>query len=66
MGLCSFLSVFIFRNTLATMVSAMAWNDNCNMLAAVADNRVTIWYYPNVAFVDPDIVNKTLLQLDQK
>jgi len=50
---------------LSTMVSAMAWNDNCNMLAAVADNKVTIWYYPNVAFVDPDIVNKTLLQLDQ-
>ena len=51
---------------LGTMVSTMAWNDNCNMLAAVADNKLTIWYYPNVAFVDPDIVQKTLLQLDQK
>ena len=48
------------------MVSTMAWNDSCNMLAAVADNKLTIWYYPNVAFVDPDIVQKTLLQLDQK
>ena len=50
----------------ATMVSTMAWNDTCNMLAAVADNKVVIWYYPNVAFVDPDIVQRTLLQLDQK
>lgn len=48
------------------MVSTMIWNDSCNMLAAVADSKVTVWYYPNVAFVDPDLVPKTLLQLDQK
>ena len=48
------------------MVSTMAWNDNANMLAAVADNKVTFWYYPSVAFVDPDIIPKTLLQKDEK
>ena len=48
------------------MVSTMSWNDNSNILAAVADNKVTIWYYPNAAFVDPDIMPKTLLQMDQK
>ena len=50
----------------ATMISTMAWNDNANMLAAVADNKVTFWYYPSVAFVDPDIIPKTLLQKDEK
>eukprot|EP00795_Rhopilema_esculentum_P016996 gene16996-8500_t len=50
---------------LSTMVSTMAWNDSVNMLAAVADNKVTVWYYPNVAFVDPDIATRTVFQLDQ-
>lgn len=48
------------------MVSTMTWNDGSNMLAAVTDDKLTFWYYPNAAFVDPDIVSKTLLQLDQK
>ena len=48
------------------MVSTMAWNDSVNMLAAVGDSKVTVWYYPNVAFVDPDIATRTVFQLDQR
>eukprot|EP00794_Sanderia_malayensis_P011126 gene11126-12297_t len=49
----------------ATMVSTMAWNDNVNMLAAIADSKFTVWYYPTVAFIDSDVLPKTLLQKDQ-
>ncbi len=48
------------------MVSTLAWNDNVNMLAAVADNKFSVWYYPTCAFVDPDILSKTIFQKDQK
>ena len=50
----------------ATMVSTMAWNDNTNLLAAIADSKFTVWYYPNVAFVDSDILPKTMLRKDQR
>ncbi|EDV28474.1 uncharacterized protein TRIADDRAFT_49567 [Trichoplax adhaerens] len=44
---------------LGTMVSSLAWNDACNMLAAIQDNHFTIWYYPSVVYADRDILHLT-------
>ena len=41
------------------MVSSLAWNDACNMLAAIQDNHFTIWYYPSVVYADRDILQLT-------
>ena len=32
------------------MVGSIAWNDSTNMLAAVTDGRLAVWYHPLVAF----------------
>lgn len=44
---------------LAAMVDSVLWHDTTAMLAAMADQRLNIWYYPNVLYVDKDLVNQT-------
>lgn len=38
------------------MVDSVAWNDQCDVLVAMADGNMVVWYYPNAAFVDPDLL----------
>ncbi|XP_055051737.2 intraflagellar transport protein 80 homolog [Misgurnus anguillicaudatus] len=45
---------------IGTMVDSMAWNDSSNILCAIQDNHLTLWYYPNVVFVDKDLLPKTI------
>lgn len=49
---------------LGTMVQSIAWHENCSMLAAVCNNRFSVWYYPSAVFVDPDIVPTTRADVD--
>ncbi|XP_013386357.1 intraflagellar transport protein 80 homolog isoform X2 [Lingula anatina] len=49
---------------LGTMILSQVWNDNSNMLAAMADGKFTVWYYPNVAYVDRDLLPKTVCEKD--
>ncbi|XP_053315521.1 intraflagellar transport protein 80 homolog [Spea bombifrons] len=49
---------------IGTMVHTVAWNDVSNMLCGLQDNRFTVWYYPNVAFVDKDLLPKTIFEKD--
>lgn len=51
----------IFRGVykLRTQVDTMAWNDSSDMLCAVADGRLLVYYYPNAAFVDRDLLPAT-------
>ena len=45
---------------LGSMVDSVAWNsDNCDMLCAVADSKLVVWYYPNAVYVDRDLVAYT-------
>ncbi|KAJ8310611.1 hypothetical protein KUTeg_012476 [Tegillarca granosa] len=42
------------------MIESLSWNDTSNMLAAIADNKFTVWYYPNTIYVDRDLAQKTI------
>ena len=42
------------------MVHSMAWNDLHNMLAALVDGNFSVWMYPNAAYVDKDLLAKTV------
>eukprot|EP00118_Oscarella_pearsei_P008382 m.42770 g.42770 ORF g.42770 m.42770 type:complete len:169 (+) comp33386_c0_seq1:2269-2775(+) len=44
---------------LGTMVSSMCWSDSCNVLATVQDGKLTTWFYPNVAYIDKDMLAQT-------
>uniref|UniRef100_A0A2C9JF99 Uncharacterized protein n=1 Tax=Biomphalaria glabrata TaxID=6526 RepID=A0A2C9JF99_BIOGL len=49
---------------LATMIQAHVWNDESNMLAAMTDGKILVWYYPNAIYVDKDLLPKTLYEKD--
>jgi hypothetical protein len=34
------------------------------MLAGIADNKLSIWLYPNVVFLDPSLVDKTTYRIE--
>jgi intraflagellar transport protein 80 len=42
---------------LATMVDSLKWNDQTDMLVAIADGRFVVWYYPNIVNVDRDLLH---------
>ncbi|WAR28818.1 IFT80-like protein [Mya arenaria] len=47
---------------LGTMIMSLCWNDNTNMLAALADGKFTVWYYPSAVYVDRDLMPKTVFE----
>lgn len=49
---------------IGSMVHTLAWNDVSNILCGIQDNRFTVWYYPNVAFVDKELLPKTINEKD--
>jgi len=49
---------------LGTMVDAAMWNDETDALAALLDGKFTVWYYPNVVFVDRDLINQVRVVKD--
>lgn len=44
---------------LSTMVDCALWNGEADILCAIADQKLTIWYYPSVVFVDPELLQLT-------
>jgi len=44
------------------MIDSLAWNDESNMLAALADGKLIVWYYPNAAYVDKSLLPKTVFE----
>lgn len=48
------------------MIQSLAWNDGSNMLAALADGKFTVWYYPNTIYVDRDLANKTIFEKEAR
>ncbi|XP_060098406.1 intraflagellar transport protein 80 homolog isoform X2 [Heteronotia binoei] len=49
---------------IGSMVHTLAWNDTCNILCGLQDTRFTVWYYPNVVYVDKDLLPKILYEKD--
>jgi intraflagellar transport protein 80 len=44
---------------LATQVDTCCWNDQSDLLAAIADSRLTVYYYPHALYVDKDLLPLT-------
>lgn len=44
----------------------MCWNDSANLLCAVQENRLTVWCYPAVVFVDKELLPKTICTKDNR
>jgi len=44
------------------MVQSLAWNDENNMLAALTDGKLIIFYYPNVAYIDRYLLPQTVYE----
>lgn len=49
---------------LGTMCDSAVWNTDTDMLAALMDSKLVVWYYPNVVFVDRDLVTQTKFAKD--
>jgi len=47
---------------LANMIQGHVWNDETNMLAAMTDGKILVWYYPNAVYVDKDLLPRTLFE----
>lgn len=49
---------------LGTMVDTFSWNEEVDMIAAMVDGKFVVWYYPNVVFVDEDIIGYSKFEKD--
>lgn len=45
---------------LGAMVDTYMWNDSTDMLIALVDEKLTLFIYPSVVFVDKDLLPKTI------
>ncbi|KAH9286684.1 Intraflagellar transport protein 80 -like protein [Echinococcus granulosus] len=45
---------------LGSVVSAFMWSGTQNFLAAIKNEKLTIWYYPTVSFVDKELLDLTV------
>ncbi|XXQ38186.1 WD domain, G-beta repeat [Plasmodiophora brassicae] len=50
---------------LGTLASSVQWNTDNDSLAAVIDTRLRVWHYPNVIFVDRDLVEQTTETIEE-
>lgn len=50
----------------ASMIHMMAWNNETNMLAALTDGKIFVWYYPSAVYVDKDLLPKTVFEKDTR
>jgi len=41
---------------LCSMVDTFRWNEKNDMLTAISDGKLFVWYYPNVVYVDKDLM----------
>ena len=49
---------------LATMVDSMMWQENCNVLAAIADKALCMWCYPDIVYTDRELIAETKVICD--
>lgn len=44
---------------IATICDSFEWHDKADILASIADNKLSIFFYPNIAFIDQELLNLT-------
>ncbi|VDQ07489.1 unnamed protein product [Trichobilharzia regenti] len=44
---------------LGTIVTSFVWAETSNVLAAITNDKLVIWFYPDIASTDSDIFNLT-------
>ena len=44
---------------LGAMVASVLWHESSNMLAAMMDRKLVVWYHPATAYVDKDLLGAT-------
>lgn len=49
---------------LGAMVDSVQWSDEADILGAIADGKLLVWYYPAVVFVDRDLLKATTYSRD--
>ena len=49
-----------------TMIQSLRWNDETNMLAALADGKFIVWFYPNAIYTDKDLLPRTIFEKDPR
>lgn len=47
------------------MVTNIRFNDQTNMLAGLQDNRLIIWGHPSAAFIDKQLLPKTIIEKNE-
>lgn len=47
-----------------TNIGSFRWNDKNAMLAGIVDGKVNIWLYPNVVFIEPNLLEKTTYRIE--
>ena len=62
--LCAARSASAKAAKLGTMVQTMLWHDQAASIAAMCNGKFTVWHYPGVVFVDPDVLALTRDQSD--
>mmetsp|Transcript_9747 Transcript_9747/g.36287 ORF Transcript_9747/g.36287 Transcript_9747/m.36287 type:complete len:855 (-) Transcript_9747:37-2601(-) len=50
---------------ICTMVDSVSWNDSTDMLVACSDQKLTVWYYPLMFYVDKDLLPKVRATKEQ-
>ena len=48
------------------MIQGQKWSDETNMLAALADNKFIVWYYPNTVYTDKDLLSRTVFEKEAR
>jgi len=49
---------------LKTIVDSVAWHPDCDLLLALSDKQLVIWYYPGIVWCDTDLIPSCFTQLD--
>lgn len=49
---------------LAAIVDTFSWNEHFDILAAITDGKLSVWYYPNVVFADKELLENTKMVKD--
>lgn len=49
---------------LATMVESARWHSTVDVLACVSHQKLIVWYYPHVVYVDKDLLSNTRMTID--
>jgi hypothetical protein len=53
---CLFLWVFLSHALSPQIVDSAVWSDAHDMIAALSDQKLLVWYCPNVVYIDRDLL----------